>query len=195
MNNCVVFQNSPRPRKINNQFIATFRVARLTLQTGKLWLVSRPTVALATLACVSCHFIFPVFFLLAFLLILFFLVFFFSGTKKSPPQKKHQKEKTNPSKKSKIQKKTRKKKEALPPSPSFSPRRLKKLICSWLTWRSMQRERGEKTKKKSCWLSRASVAGTSRSTTASSETDWVTGGKRDLFWNIIFGCPGAGCRR
>ena len=50
-------------------FCDLHRVARLTLQTRTLWLVSRPTVALVMLACVSFHCVFPV-------------SFFFAGTKK-----------------------------------------------------------------------------------------------------------------
>ena len=45
------------------------------------WSVPRPTVTLVTLACVSFHFIFPVF-LFAFLFILVFLFSFLAGTKK-----------------------------------------------------------------------------------------------------------------
>ena len=52
--------------------IATFRVARLTLQTRKLW--SRPTVTLVTLACVSFYFV--LFFFLACVSSHFIFLFF-----------------------------------------------------------------------------------------------------------------------
>ena len=57
--------------------IATFQVARLTLQSRTLWLVdvASDRNACVTLACVSFHFICFCFFLLSFLFIIFFPVF------------------------------------------------------------------------------------------------------------------------
>ena len=67
-----------------HRFVVTFRVARLTLQTPKHWLVgvANDRNASVTLACVSLHFIFLFFFLLAFLFILFFSFFLIAQNKK-----------------------------------------------------------------------------------------------------------------
>ena len=61
--------------------VATFRVARLTHKLENFgWSVSRPTVTLVTLACVSFHFIFHVFFVV-FVFHFIFCFFFFAGTR------------------------------------------------------------------------------------------------------------------
>ena len=70
------------PDKIitEQNFIATFRVARLTFQTRKLWLVGVATDRDARHACLR-FFSFSCFFLLAFLFICIFSVFFASTEK------------------------------------------------------------------------------------------------------------------
>ena len=87
--------------------IATFRVARLTLQTPKLWWMSRPTVTLVTHACVSFLF-FAVFYYCVYL----HFCFFFKKKNQKQNIKKTSTKIRNSKTKKKHQRKRKKRKEA-----------------------------------------------------------------------------------
>ena len=126
--------------------IATFRVARLFKLVNFGWLVGVATDrnASVTLACVSCHFMFPVLFLLAFLFNLCFLFFLASTkirkkTKKSRNNEKIERKKKN-QKTSNKKSKNEKEKEASKGYPL--PRRLQKLFfLKEMLWEIVQQLR------------------------------------------------------